>query len=306
MPSTITHAYLSLDTINLLNNKPREILNKRIENFKTYSQGMDILYFYNILLLKENKVRKLGHTFHIYHTFDVIEYLINKNKINKDLELFTFICGLISHYVADRTFHPFINYYSKNTNKIKVIDKHFLIETFFDAYLIDKNETINHKKFKNYNMLFNTNENIIIKESINEIFLKFYNFSNMGDYYYKSLKNMKFVYRNIRYDNLGIKRFFYKLIDFNPFNIRRVTFLSYNFNYKAYMIYLNKNHNIWYNIKDSNFTSKKDFDDLYKDVINKNSHIINNIYDYIYNDKEINLLDVIGNYSYSTGLEIKK
>ena len=64
MPSTITHAYIGLDTVNKLNNKPRKIINDRIDNYKIYCQNMDVLYFYHLLLLVNNKVRHLGHEFH--------------------------------------------------------------------------------------------------------------------------------------------------------------------------------------------------------------------------------------------------
>ena len=50
MPSTITHAFIGLDTIPKLNNKPKKIINDHIDNYKIYCQNMDILYFYHIYL----------------------------------------------------------------------------------------------------------------------------------------------------------------------------------------------------------------------------------------------------------------
>ena len=85
MPSTITHAFIGLDTINKLNNKPKTIINNHINNFKIYCQNMDILYFYHIFLLKNNKIQDLGHRFHHEHTFDVFKLLIDDNRINKDV-----------------------------------------------------------------------------------------------------------------------------------------------------------------------------------------------------------------------------
>ena len=110
MPSTITHAYIGLDTLKKLNDKPKEIINNRIDNYKVYCQNMDVSYFYHILLLFNNNVMDLGHRFHREKVFDSFNLLINDNKKNKDLELFTFISGLLTHYIADSTIHPYINY----------------------------------------------------------------------------------------------------------------------------------------------------------------------------------------------------
>ena len=53
MPSTVTHAFLGIDTLKKLNIKPKMIIEERINNFKIYCQNMDVLYFYHIFLLKE-------------------------------------------------------------------------------------------------------------------------------------------------------------------------------------------------------------------------------------------------------------
>ena len=81
---------------------------------------MDVLYFYHIFLLRINKIAKLGHRFHHEHVFDSFNMLIEDNKQNKDLELFTFIAGLITHYQADTIMHPYIDYFAKNTSEKNV------------------------------------------------------------------------------------------------------------------------------------------------------------------------------------------
>ena len=56
MPSTITHTYISIDTLKLVKLKPKKIISENIEDYKTFAQGMDILYFYNIFLLKSKLI----------------------------------------------------------------------------------------------------------------------------------------------------------------------------------------------------------------------------------------------------------
>lgn len=304
MPSTITHAYIGIDTLTKLNKEPKNIINNHINNYKIYCQNMDVLYFYHILYLKNNQVQVLGHRFHNENVFDYFKTLIEDNKKNKNHELFTFIAGLITHYKADSIIHPYINYLSHNVNRTKEIDKHFEIETYLDNYFINKYETNNYQRFNNSKLVFNYTEERIIKEEITKIFKQYFNFNNMGIKYYQALKTMAFVYKHIRYDKYGIKRILYKIIDFNPFNIRKTEYLSYHFRLDNDSFYLNSNHHRWFNYNDERYTSNQSFIDLYNDVIEKSSFIINELYDYIFKDKKVDLYRLIDNYSYSTGLKI--
>ena len=306
MASTLTHTYIGLNTINRLNDKPKEIINKRINNYKIYCQNMDVLYFYHIFLLKGNKIQNLGHKFHSENVYNYFEMLINDNKLNKDFELFTFISGLITHYIADSTMHPYIDYLAHNKKRIIQIDKHFEIETYIDNYFVNKYEKINYKKDNNSNISFSYKEEDIIKNEISKLYKKFWNYENMGNIYYRSLKEMKFVFKYIRHDKYGIKKQLFKIIDLNPFNIRRCKYLSYHFNLDNNDYYLNLNHQEWYNYKDKKQISNKSFLDLMDDVEEKSAHIINELYNYIFENKNINLKDLIGNNSYSSGLPIDK
>ena len=49
MPSSITHAYIAMNVYDKLDkNIQRKLLN-RLEDYKTYSQGPDVFYFYHML-----------------------------------------------------------------------------------------------------------------------------------------------------------------------------------------------------------------------------------------------------------------
>lgn len=303
MPSTITHAYIGIDTIKKLDKKPQEILTKHLNNFKIYCQNMDVLYFYHILLLKENKVQKLGHIFHNENVFNYFNMLIQDNKKNQNLELFTFICGLIVHYQADSIMHPYIDFRSHNENKRKQTDKHFEIETYLDNYFIQKYEKQNYMKFNINKFIFNYKEDEIIKIEIDKLFKKYFHCSNMGNIYYHALKDMKFVFKYLRYDPTGIKRLLYSLLDFNPFNIRRTKYLSYHFLLNNNN-YLNLEHQTWFNYENKNQVSNQSFLELYDIVTNNASYIINELYHYIFEHKKVNLKALIKNNSYSTGLPI--
>ena len=74
MPSTITHAYIAKDIYNTLDEKIKNKFNNQdLENYKTYSQGPDILYFYNRLTSFDKK------------SFEIREFgsYVHKNKVNE-------------------------------------------------------------------------------------------------------------------------------------------------------------------------------------------------------------------------------
>ena len=300
MPSTITHAYIGLDTLNKLNDKPKRIIKKNIDNYKIYCQSMDVLYFYHLLLLANNKIIDLGHRFHNEKVYEVFELLINDNKQNKDLELFTFIAGLITHYIADSTIHPYINYISKDK-----LNGHFETETYIDNYFIKEKMHIDYKKYNNTKFIFNYKKKEIIENELNKLYKNIFNYENIGPKYYRALKEMKFVYNYIRHDKYGIKKKVYQFIDLNPFkSIPRVKYLSYHFNLNNDIFYLNLNHKKWHNVDNPKNISNKSFLDLYNDVINEASYIINELYEYIFTDKKVNLKNLINNKSYANGLSL--
>ena len=304
MPSSITHAYIGLDTINKLDLKPKKIIENHIDNFKIYCQSMDVLYFYHIMLLFNNKVMDVGHRFHQEKVLESFKLLINDNKKNKDSELFTLIAGLITHYKADSIMHPFIDYLAHNSNNRLRIDKHFEIETYIDNYFINQKEKGNYKRINNGKLIFNYTKKPIIKDEINKLFMDLFNKPNMGSKYFRSLDEMSFVFKYIRHDKYGIKKKIFQLIDLNPFHIRKTKYLSSHFDLDNNKYYLNLDNKTWFNYQNKEIKSNKSFLDLYNDVINQSSSIINELYKYIYENKKLDLYKLIGNNSYATGLSI--
>ena len=112
---------------------------------------------------------------------------------------------------------------------------------------------------------------------------------------------MKFAYNYARYDKFGIKKILYKIIDINPFPIRKTKYLSYYFDLDNNDYYLNLKHNKW---KNNDEISNKSFLDLYEDVTSNASHIINELYDYIFENKKVDIKNLVKNIDYGTGLEI--
>lgn len=304
MPSSIVHRYIGLDTLNKLDKKPYDIINNRLGNYILYCQCTDVLYFYRIIGFGGARIQNLGHQFHWHSVFKSFNYLIELNKKNKDPELFTLIAGFITHYKADSTCHPFINYQAQDDDKIKMYDKHFMVETYLDNYYLQKREKVDYRKYPMYKLVFNYTKEDIIKEAIEGLYKEVFNAEGVGNCYYKGVKTMRRVFKYIRLDRLKIKKQLLKLIDINHFHVRRTRYLSYNFPLDKNDEILNLSHKEWHNNRDSSIKSNKSFDELWEDVVNKSAPIINEVYKYIFEDKKVDLYKLIGNVSLSSGLPL--
>ena len=304
MPSSIVHRYIGLDILDKLDKKPKDIINKRLNNYILYCQCTDVLYFYRIIGFGGKRIQNLGHQFHWGNVFNSFNYLVNLNKENKDPELFAFIAGFITHYKADSTCHPYINYRSMDNNKIKMYDNHFMVETYLDSYYLQKRENVNPRKYRMYKLVFNHTKEKVIEDAVEGLYKNVFNAEGVGKCYYKGASSMRRVFKYIRFDRFRIKKQLLKLIDLNHFNVRRTRYLSYNFPLDKDDYILNLSHEEWYNNRDESIRSTKSFDDLWKDVVNNSIPIINELYKYIFENKKVDLYKLIGNVSLSSGLPL--
>lgn len=313
MPSSITHAYIAKDVYSRLDKKIKTKFQKNdLENFKTYSQGPDLFYFYNIFFPISKKSRdiiKFGRYCHHNQVNELFINLTKKVKKSKNFDEFLFLIGLTCHYIADSTMHPYINYQSsllvkKNyTNR----DAHFKIETYLDNYMIKKNEKINYKEFKVHEFCFNLEKNENVVNLLNKSFQEVFNENNIGEIYFKSLKDMKLFFKYLRYDHKKCKNYFYNFANIFAKRIfRDVRYLSYNFDLDNDNFYLNLNHDIWHNVENPNLKSNLSFLELYREVVLQTKLTIEKLYEYVYENKRVDLEKLFGNKSYSTGLIIDK
>ncbi len=309
MPSTVTHAYIAKDVYKKLDKKiTRKITNENYNELLMFSSGFDILYFYKILSIKPyNTVTKLGATAHHSKTNEFLINLTNQIKETKNISQFMYLMGLLTHYAADSTIHPYINYKAKTITKkhFTMRDAHFQIETYLDNYFIKNRENIDYKKYKIYEELFKVERNEDIVNLLNKAFKEVFQEDNIGEYFYKAISDMKNFFHFLRYDPTGLKRKFYNFANiFASRLFRDVRYLSYNFPLDNDNFYLNLEHAEWFNLKNANSKSKKSFLELYDEVIDKASNIIEKTYEYIFEDKKVDLEKLFENKSYGDGIPL--
>lgn len=310
MPSSITHAYIALDIYKVLDKKIQNKIVNHLEEYKTYSQGPDIFYFYHIffpITKNSREVIKLGRQVHHEKTNELLINITKKVKQSKNINEFMYLIGLTTHYLADSTMHPFINYQSSLLVKkyFTKKDAHFMIETYLDNYYLKKHD-LNYSKYKIDTFCFNIEENEQVKNLINRSYEEVFKKKNMGKYYYKGLNNMIFFFKYLRYDPYKIKRYCYQVLNIiTKIIFRDIVYLSYNFPLNQDDFILNLHKKEWYNLNNKLLTSNNSFLELYDLVIKKGKNVIINLYEYIYEDKDIDLDKLLENRSYSDGLILK-
>ena len=310
MPATIAHALLAEDVFYKLDKKVQRTID--LKRFYTFAQASDPFMFFYISFNKKGKeIRKLQKIAHTEKTFlfflNTINYIKDK-KYYKDKDTLAFLYGFIAHYILDSTVHPLVvyktGYFDKNNkSSYKYNGLHTYMETYIDNYLLEKrNLELNFNKYI-YTKSFSNNLN----DTIDYSFKKTYYKENISIIYFKALKQMKFALNSFRKDTIGIKASIYSFLDkFNSEKTFKFKTISYNLDDFDMYDFLNLNHKTWNYPVDKNIKKNSSFNDLYLESVNKTYYIINNLNDYFFNNKKIDLQFLIKNNSYLTGISCYK
>lgn len=310
MPATIAHAYFSKDVFDIL---PSNLKNKiDCSRIKMFGQSMDSLMFYNLFsILPGKNIRNFSSIFHREKSQEYFISLvksIKSNNLENDMDVCSYLAGMICHYALDSTIHPYIIYktgvFDKNKkNTFKYNHIHEFMEIFLDNDMILRREKSNPYKFRLDKFCFNTRTfslglNTVIKDS----FKKTFNVDKMDKIYFKSLKQMKNALYFFRRDPSGLKLFFYKILDtITTRKVFRFEAISYHRPLKDKHNYLNSNNEVWRNPAIYNMTSNESFVELYLKAIKSAKVIICASFDYL-DGKDIDLEKIFDNTSYVTGL----
>ncbi len=316
MPSTVTHSYFAMDVLNKLDTKTKIFLENHTNEYKVYAQSMDPFNFYDILKFykkKSHDIREFTVTFHNNETGKFLVTLtknIKKYNYQNNPSVIAFLYGLIAHYILDSYAHPFIIYKTGKVEKDqketwKYNAKHHEMEAYIDQVMIEEREHIkayNYKHYKECLCIKKLDKSLI--RLVNEIYEDIYSFNDFHKYYWNSIKDMKFIFKYLRYDPLSLMKGLYYIFDFiMPKNVLHSKFLSYHYKPKNAEKFLNKEHLTWYNPADKSIFSNSSFEDIYNDAKKECIGIINSVNDYLYKDKEVNLEKLYENKSYETGID---
>ena len=317
MPNIYTHSRFILDIYEKLDIETKFFLVDQKQKLTTFAQSIDPLFLYDVKKIKKtSRLRNFAHYFHknksnLFFT-NLINY-IKYNNLEHDPEIISFLYGFISHYILDSTFHPYVIYKTgkynkedKNTYKYK--GKHHLMETYIDKYYISIREKINPNTYKIYDLLYTKTFSTELNQMIDIVFKETYNVNNMSKFYNKSINDMKFLYKHLRYDPKGIKEKVYKIIyKLTPRDIPTdIRYISYHYTEKGLSKYLNLEHRIWNYPTHKSKKYNYSINDLYLKSLFKCINIIKEVNNYLYNDKKVNFKSLIENLSYESGIDCEK
>lgn len=307
MPAYYTHKYFANNIFSLINNQ-----NIDLNYFLLFSQSFDILY-YNLGISKNAKeIKRLGKTAHYKNTQAFFINAINialKENLQNDSHVRSFILGFLTHYILDSTFHPYIFYktgiFKHNKDTIKYKGKHTYLELMLDYYFFKKEHQIKFHKFKHYKAY----DNISIPSStfldyINKVFKKTYNKNDIAYYYFKDIKNWRFITKYFKNLNAHFLKIVYRIHD-KLFRYKN-SLVNYSYYIKELdQNILNNNNLIWYNPADKSIQYYNNVEDLYKEALDKYISISNHILNVLDKKEDIHsLTDIIPNISYFNGLDL--
>jgi hypothetical protein len=227
-------------------------------------------------------------------------YKLNNNISDK----ISFVCGYLTHCALDINFHPYVyyfsgNYYDKDKDEsINSQMRHRLIEGWIDYHLIKEN-------FQDYNTnsTFKVFNNDFINLRLLDFISNHFSYSWNGDKnnIYNSIVRGYFVQKSLNniFDNKKLKKIAKVVNDLSKNNLRAYLSLFYPDNYDI------PNHIINFGEFKNPVTGEKydsSFEQLWEKSLDLSHDFLYAVNEYIFNDNNDILFDVIKGYSLDVGL----
>lgn len=306
MPALTTHKIFAEQIQNEL-----KLNNIDDQTYYIFSQSHDLLYYYKGKNYKfYNKQGTKGHHKSTQDFIINIIECIKSNSLTNDKQCMAYLYGTLTHYYLDSTTHPYVFYksgvfrkYNKDTYKYR--GQHNLLERSLDSVIYEKTYNKKYKNCKTHKEIipkieFSKNLTTLIDLAYN----KTYKTNNMSKYVIKGYNTMRLFHKLVVNDSLSIKYYLYKLIDFIS-NNKTKCLHSYTTSVKCTDSILNLEKKNWYNPTDKSIKYNTSFIDLMNNAKKDCIKTIKKINAYLYEDKEIDLKELIKDLDYSTGLLIK-
>lgn len=268
MPSVLAHYFFVNDCIN---EKYPFLINEN-EIACLGAQGTDPFYFYGNLFKRGDKDDVYGFASLIHNTnpFSLYKHFIDEaNKLNKEQRdfVFSYLFGLLNHYILDRNCHPFVFYYSGIDENF--LPKHQKYETNIDVLLrLHYKDYISPKKAMEASI-----NDVDIISKIYYSYSEKHNLSLDESTFTTAYKDMKNIQAAL-YSKTGIKKWFFHTF----LKDSRIDSLSMPKRIEDGIDYLNYNKELWQH-PTKNFKmslsfielielAKKEFDKLGKIILN--------------------------------------
>jgi len=294
MPDILTHTlFARMVARQIKNEKVREMINDNIKLFQLAAQGPDFLFYYKPLSLFNPIERQFGHMMHYNHTAVFFIDAFKKLKKERDEKLLVYMLGFLCHFHLDKNIHPYVYYVEKNGiwdyNDSRYTISHYDIEATMDIRLWEKYENEQAIKVDTSKLLDVVEFPEAILSYICSYARKYYDIKLNSKKLLKAKKTM-IKLLHILYDPNHKKKILYKLpIPRKPYVVNR--FLEYDI--------LNTKKHKWYYLGESEVFNYSIFE-LIDISVEECVHRIDEIVEYLFENKQINIEHIIPDVTYNT------
>jgi len=294
MPDILTHTLFSkLVSQQIKNEEVRKIIYANLKLFQLAAQGPDFLFYYKPFSLFNPIERQFGHIMHNKHTAVFFTDAFKKLKKQNDEKLLVYMLGFLCHFHLDKNIHPYVYYIEENGiwdyNDNKHTISHYDLEVTMDTRLWKEYESEQAVKVDDSKLLNVENFPKSILSYISSYASKHHNIKLNNKKLLKAEKTMVKLL-HILYDPNNKKKILYKLpLPRKPYIVDG--FLEWDI--------LNTKKNEWHYLGESEMLTYSVFeliDISVKECVSR----IDEIIDYLFEDKKIDIEHIISNVSYNT------
>ena len=313
MPGFATHYLFGVKTYHTLENEDLKNLIKNNKHvFSLGLQGPDFFFFYTPLAIKISP--NIGSTIHkkdTNHFFEEMIKAVNNIHGDRDFEIAAaYVMGFMGHYMLDKNVHPYVYGRVGNTKGRRTLGVHYGLESDIDREILMKFKKMKPAEFSHSGAICTSvYERNVISKLLSEAIQNTYGYEISTDHI-KAAINAFYMECALLSDSTCLK---HKAIH---------TFETHVFGY-AWMSPLlinevvhstdpcNTAHEVWHNPWAENHSDDSSVYDLFDKAKEEYSQKLPAMYEALvaaYNstDKSTVILKLLGNQSYTTGLEADK
>ncbi len=321
MPAFLTHCIFAEDVLELIEDQViKEKIKDRMALYYLGAQGPDIFFYYKAKpWIKYDGIEKLGHLMHDNKTAEFFIKSLDYIKRIRDAEyndknctyfdLLVYIVGYFCHFALDQSAHPLIHYRAgidtkKNKETRKYHNYHKLLESTIDAYMLNFKKSIQANKYKSYKLIEDCKyQTVCLGNFYSDVIKEVYDIKISKQQTATAVTDIIEILK-ILYDPLGIKKVFFRCLEFLMNKKGEITSAMYPQRIKSKIDYLNLNHEIYLHPCSKDIKSSKSFIDIYGEALLLAVKYTNAAISYILDKESLpSLKSILLDVSYSTGLK---
>jgi len=307
MPDLITHYYFGEQVLTSLPESVSERVQKDI--FFHTTSGPDLWFSFGFYGGKNKAKSKRGGYMHKNNTGAFLTALARECRSGTDRDaLFSYLAGFLCHYALDTVTHPYILYstgeYDDTPETIAYRGNHTRLERAIDCWIIRSKYALVPGRFSiTERMLPLKRLPDSLRTPLETVYESVYGWENVWDDMNAAIGDRRLFYRLMR-DPIHLVNGLTRLLDNGRSHLdyRLLSYRNRDLD-PAQVDYLNLQHKPWHHPFDPAVTSTASFPELMELARQKALQLIDIIYNYVYHNGEYDLLSLMGNDSYSTGLD---